>query len=244
MTALVKGMIQMPESQFNPNIPAQPVRFTHGAPHFAKALAGGRPVKIVAIGSSSTAGEGQIAPYPYRLKMALRAAYTDRAIHVVNKGAGGDEAPGERNRLHQDVIVERPSLVIWQIGTNAVWKGEDLGEVAAAIDDGLAMLARATPAMDVVLMDLQYAPAILTDDKIVAAERMVSLISDAAARAKVNVFRRFDLMRRWHVFERISFDRMIDPTDSDRLHQSDWSARRIGQALCDVIVDAVRSTQV
>src|SRR6476659_2461126 len=38
-----------------------------------------------------------------------------------------------------------------------------------------------------------------------------------------------------------SFDRMIDPSDSDRLHQSDWSAQRIGQTLCAVIVDAVES---
>jgi hypothetical protein len=45
------------------------------------------------------------------------------------------------------------------------------------------------------------------------------------------------LMRRWHEIERISFDRVIDPSDVDRLHQSDWSAQRIGQALCEVIWD-------
>jgi hypothetical protein len=35
-----------------------------------------------------------------------------------------------------------------------------------------------------------------------------------------------------------SFDRMIDPSDSDRLHQSDWSTQRIGKTLCEVIVEA------
>jgi hypothetical protein len=32
---------------------------------------------------------------------------------------------------------------------------------------------------------------------------------------------------------------MIDPTDPDRLHHSDWSAVRVGQALRDAIADGV-----
>ena len=160
-------------------------------------------------------------------------------IDVVNRGKGGDEAPGERGRLQTDVIDENPSLVIWQVGTNAVWKAYDLDAVAKAIDGGLKMLLGSRLQMDVVLMDLQYAPAILSDNRIEAAERMVAMIAEAAAaNPPVNLFRRFDLMRRWHEAERSSFDRMIDSSDSDRLHQSDWSAQRIGLALCEVIVDA------
>ena len=90
------------------------------------------PVKIVAIGSSSTAGEGGIAPYPCRLETALRDPnnwppngadrFKKRMIDVINRGVGGEEAPDERDRLERDVIDENPSLVIWQVGTNAVWK--------------------------------------------------------------------------------------------------------------------------
>jgi hypothetical protein len=165
-------------------------------------------------------------------------------IDVINRGIGGEEAPDERDRLQRDVIDEKPSLVIWQVGTNAVWKAYDLGKVAEAIDAGLKLLLGSRPEMDIVLMDLQYAPAILSGSRIDAAERMVKLIANAAAaNPPVNVFRRFDLMRRWHQVEKNSFDRMIDPTDVDRLHQSDWSAQRIGQALSEVIVSAaIRST--
>jgi lysophospholipase L1-like esterase len=203
----------------------------------------------VAIGSSSTAGEGGIAPYPCRLEAALRDPknwpsagsdqFKNRMIDVINRGKGGDEAPGEQARLQTDVIDENPSLVIWQVGTNAVWKACDLGAVAKAIDAGLKLLLSRRPQMDVVLMDLQYAPAILSENRIEAAKLMVTLIADAAAaNPPVNLFRRFDLMRWWHEVEKSSFDRMIDPSDSDRLHQSDWSAQRIGQALCEVIVEA------
>ena len=237
----------MSDQHPNPNIPAQPAALRHPLSNVAKWLNGSGPLKIVAIGSSSTAGEGGIVPYPFRLEMALRdpnnwQAARDkvdgRMIDVINRGKIGDEAPGELKRMDNDVIAEHPALVIWQVGTNAAWKGDDFGAVAAAIDSGLKRLLRTTT-IDVVLMDLQYAPAVLTKDKIEAARSMVSLISRAAdANPPVNVFRRFELMSRWHSDEKISFDRMIDPTDSDRLHMSDWAAQRIAQALCEVIVAA------
>jgi GDSL-like Lipase/Acylhydrolase family len=238
----------MPDQHPNSEIPAHHSSFKHPLSHFSDRFNDAGPVKIVAIGSSSTAGEGGIAPYPCRLELALRDPrswpegddkFKNRMIDVINRGKGGEEAPAERARLQEDVIDENPSLVIWQVGTNAVWKGFDLGEVAAAVDAGLKLLLSSRPGMDVVLMDLQYAPAILSDNRIKATERMIELISDAAAaNPPVNLFRRFDLMRRWHEIEKSSFDRMIDTSDADRLHQSDWSAQRIGQALCEVIVGA------
>ena len=96
--------------------------------------------------------------------------------------------------------------------------------------------------MDVVLIDPQYVPAMLLDDKAEVSARMVALISAAAEKANVNVFRRWALMRHWHVHNNIGFDRMIDPTDPDRLHQSDWSTLRIAQALRDAITKAPSAT--
>jgi len=48
------------------------IRFTYPLTHLAEALKRQRKVKIVAIGSSSTAGEGKIIPYPNRLEPLLR----------------------------------------------------------------------------------------------------------------------------------------------------------------------------
>jgi lysophospholipase L1-like esterase len=225
----------MPDQQPNRFIPAHADVFQYRLRNFANRLKGPGPIKIVAIGSSSTAGEGDIVPYTYRLETALRAKYPHRMIDVLNRGVSGQEAPDELARMRPDVIAEAPALVIWQIGTNAVWQqGHNLDDVAAAIEEGLRLLGREP--MDVVIMDLQYAPALLTDDKIDATRRMLSLIVQlAAAETTVNVFRRFNLMRNFHEIERNSFDRIIDPNDTDRLHQSDWSARRIGYELCEAI---------
>jgi hypothetical protein len=54
----------------------------------------------------------------------------------------------------------------------------------------------------------------------------------------VNVFKRFELMRRWHEIEKISFDRLVDPSDADRLHHSDWSVTRMAEALADMMIKA------
>jgi lysophospholipase L1-like esterase len=219
-------------------IPAQPAPFSHSMDRLAGRLAGVGAIKIAAIGSSTTAGERGIVPYPQRLESALRARYPGRHFDVLNRGVGGEEAPDELQRMQRDVIAERPSVVIWQVGTNAVWKKQSLKATAKAIRDGLGMLANAFT--DIVLMDLQYTPAVLVADKIEGAHEMERLIEDAAlgANVPVNIFRRFDLMRQWREVEEISFDRLVDPNDPDRLHHSDWSVIRVAEALADKIAEA------
>jgi hypothetical protein len=219
------------------NIPTELVRFKYPLPHLKEQLGGEGPVKIVAIGSSSTAGREDVLPYPCRLELDIRKKFVGRMIGVLNKGLGGQEAPDELNRFDRDVVAEGPSLVIWQVGTNAIFHGTpDPVEVAKAIARGLKRL-KDVP-IDVVLMDLQYTPAILFDEKVDAAARMVSLIASAAEDAKVNVFRRFALMRHWTVYDHIGLDQMTDLTDPDRLHQNDWSSNCVAKALCGAILDA------
>jgi lysophospholipase L1-like esterase len=147
-------------------IPVQPVAFQYPLPNFAQCLQSLGPAKVVALGSSTTAGEGGIVAYPSRLEALLRLKYPDLMIDVLNRGIGGQEAPAELKRLERDVIVEEPSLVIWQVGTNAVWQPPDqpppsLGETIEAVQQGVERLRKDGRA-DVILMDLQFVPALLT----------------------------------------------------------------------------------
>ena len=223
------------------DVPGEFVSFTYPLPHLAKALLGKAPVRIVAMGSSSTAGRADVVPYPHRLEMYLRAHYgaeqfPNLRIDVLNRGRGGEEAGDELLRFERDIFAERPSLVIWQVGTNAVFHGDKIGQVAADIATGLQRLRGKH--MDVVLIDPQYTPAMLFDGRADASERMVSLISAAAAKAKVNLFRRWALMRHWHVHNKVGFDRLFDPTDNDQLHQSDWSTLLVAKSLGDAMTRA------
>jgi hypothetical protein len=228
----------MSDDSMGCHIPADLIRFERPLFHLARRLNGAEPVNIVAIGSSSTAGEGTIAPYPGRLETALRARFRGRSINVVNQARGGEEAPEEFNRFDEDVISQAPSLTIWQVGTNAIFHdGYDLDDVAAAIEAGLKRLSGL--AMDVVLMDLQYAPALIGPGKIAGTESMVRLIANAAKKAGVNVFRRFALMRHWNRDCNIPIDQMINRNDGEHLHQSDWCTHCVAQALNALISDAV-----
>src|SRR5437879_5582980 len=91
---------QMLDQHPNSEIPAHHSPFEHVLSHFSDRFNVAGPVKIVAIGSSSTAGEGGIAPYPCRLELALRDPgswpegadkFKHRMIDVINRGKGGDE---------------------------------------------------------------------------------------------------------------------------------------------------------
>jgi acyl-CoA thioesterase-1 len=67
---------------------------------------------------------------------------------------------------------------------------------------------------------------------------MVSLISTAGESAdpKVNVFRRFELMKRW-TGEGIPLD-SLDDQGNDRLHTGKWATNCVAQALFEAIINA------
>ena len=180
-------------------------------------------------------GRGNIGPYPGRLLSFLQAEYPNAKITMVNQGIGGQEAPVEFQRFDTDVIAEKPDLVIWQVGTNAIWQSPNLNppppsfdETTSAIHDGLVKLRNQTQA-DVILMDLQYVPALLTPAKKDKAIAMVEAISELARDAGVNVFRRFAFMKGLYEVEQVSFDRMVDPADERQA-----ARQRLDHASCGV----------
>jgi hypothetical protein len=219
------------------DIPDSLVTLKEKLPHFFKALHDDRSVRIVAMGSSSTAGREDVVPYPARLEMYLRWQYQARfpelRLDVLNRGKGGEEAIEELKRFKTDIFDLTPALVIWQVGTNAVFHDYDLKKVDKAIHDGLKRLGG--HGFDVMLMDSQYTPAMLVDDKADASEQMMSLIAAAADKFKVNLFRRWALMRHWHIHNNVPLADMVDPGDPDKLHQNDWSTMQVSKALLTAI---------
>jgi acyl-CoA thioesterase I len=206
-----------------------------------------RKIKIVAIGSSSTAGEGSIFPFPFRLELALRNRYPGRMIDVLNRGIGGQEAPEEFSRFESDVIAEAPTMVIWQVGTNAIFHRTlyDPHAVAGTIATGVSLL-KSVPTTDVVLMDLQYVPALFEDDhgnkdpqKEKDTRLMVSLIADVAGAAEVNLFPRFALMETWCSEDGMAMADLIDPADGLKLHMNEWATQCMTTALDGAIGAAV-----
>jgi acyl-CoA thioesterase I len=203
----------------------------------AQRLGNGDPVKIIAIGSSSTAGAGASSrafSYPSRLEAELRTRFPPVPITVINRGMRGEEAPQMLARFARDVIAEKPDLVLWQVGSNAVLRGRDVAKVAEVIREGVGQLKAI--GSDVILIDPQFAPRVLEKAD---SEQMVAFIAVVAKRQNVDLFRRFAVMRYWREVRHVAFARSLAP---DGLHMNDWSYGCMANLLASAIADA--STRV
>ena len=118
----------------------------------------------MALGSSSTEGVGATRPehsYPSRLAVELRARLRAE-VRVLNRGVGGDAMGAMLSRIERDVVAAHPDLVVWQVGTNDVLHDDDAAEGAAILRHGVQRLKSA--GIDVILMDIQYAPEVLAHE--------------------------------------------------------------------------------
>jgi acyl-CoA thioesterase I len=187
---------------------------------------------ILAMGSSSTQGIGASSPtmsYPSRLEQDLREAFPTVAIKVVNHGRSGQDVGEESVRLNHDVVAEHPDLVIWQVGTNSLLRREDLGVEEQRLAQGIEQMKR--QGIDVVLMDLQYAPRVLARQSWSDMER---LIAGIARRERVGYFRRFEIMREWDQTGQLGPEALIGP---DGLHMTDVSYACLASRLATSLVD-------
>jgi len=219
-----------------PCLPAKRGAQTMGSlPHVAGKLAAGKPVVIVAFGSSSTQGYGSSSPeftYPNRLAAQLHRQYPGADITVLNHGVGGEDAPEMMKRLQTSVIDAKPDLVIWQVGTNAVLRNLDPAETANMVEDGVARIQAA--GADLVLVDPQYSPRVTEHGE--SAGKMVKLLGKVAALRNVGIFPRFEVMRQWHDQQALPIDSFVI---SDGLHMNDWGYACFAQLLGDDIIKSV-----
>jgi acyl-CoA thioesterase I len=163
-------------------------------PRTAARLKSSEPLKIVAIGSSSTVGLwvlASAATYPEVMRRELLRLRSNATIRVINSGRVGDTIQDNIARFERDVLAHRPDLVVWQLGTNdVVWGGRPNQLLKDTVTEGVKVL-KAAPA-DVVLMDLQYAPMVLASSYYTTIE---AIIADVAKQERVGLFSRFALMR-------------------------------------------------
>jgi len=105
----------------------------------------GKPVKLVVLGDSLSAGLGLSAAdaFPAKLQKALRDKGI--AVDIGNAGVSGDTASGGRDRLDWSVP-EGTQGVILELGANDALRGTDPSLTRAALSDILTRLkARGVP---------------------------------------------------------------------------------------------------
>jgi acyl-CoA thioesterase I len=215
------------------NVPREFARFNHPLRHTARRLAGGEPLVIVAVGSSSTAGAGASSPdasYPSRLAVELKQRFPGHDIKVLNRGVNGEETAQMMARFETGVIAAHPDLVLWQVGTNSVLRDFPLKPHSVLLREGIAQLKEA--GADVVLMDMQYVPRVLAKPETDGMEDQIAL---AAKEANVDLFDRFAIMRNWYEAQHLPFDTFVAP---DQLHMNDWGYACVAKLLAAAITEA------
>jgi hypothetical protein len=151
----------------------------------------GEPLTIVAIGSSSTAGAGRelarrelSEPACVELKQHVSRRHD---ITVLNRGINGEETDHMMARFDTDVIAAHPQLVLWQVGTNSVLRDRPLDTHSVQLLHQGIDRAQGDGA-DVVLIDPQFAPAVIakpeTPDMVeqiaLASKEKISICSAAS----------------------------------------------------------------
>jgi lysophospholipase L1-like esterase len=167
--------------------------------------------------------------------MRLEAAMPGVAIHVFNKGIGGQDAEEMAARMKTDVQPERAHLVVWQVGTNSAIGRVPLDRFAnrlrAGIDIGKSLGA------NFVLMNLQYVPAVvaLPDE-----EEYARVMAEVAEEKGAGLFRRFEIMRAWYK-DGMPYSQFVT---SDGLHLNDFGQKCIGKLLSTAIIDTIAPKQL
>jgi acyl-CoA thioesterase-1 len=103
------------------------------------AAAAAKPIKMVVLGDSLSAGLGLSAPaaFPQRLQKSLKDKGI--AVEMINAGVSGDTSSGGRDRLDWSVP-EGTDAVIVELGANDALRGIDPAVTRSALSDILRRL--------------------------------------------------------------------------------------------------------
>lgn len=185
-------------------------------------------IRVLAIGSSSTVGVGASAPaqnYPAQLESILERTFRGLDVVVVNRGVSGEAAAATAERLKTLVALEKPDLVLWQVGTNDALAHVPVDEFTATVRATLGWLKE--HAVDVALVGLQYTLKMSHDEHYKAIR--VALRDIATAE---NVL----LVRRYEAMEFLETAKHEELMSADDLHLNDLGYRCMAEHIARAVV--------
>ena len=100
--------------------------------------------------------------YSDLIEAILQKALRGTDVVMINRGISGELAADAAIRMKNEVALESPDLVLWQVGTNDALAYVPAHEFAATVKDQVAWLK--AHHVDVVLVGLQFAPEMLRDE--------------------------------------------------------------------------------
>ncbi len=157
-------------------------------PNVAAALKRGPILRILTMG----AAPGRVSSrgdYADLIEAMLEGALKGTDVIMIDRGVSGELAIDAAERMKNEVALERPDLVLWQVGTNDALAYVPVDEFAATVKEQIDWLK--AHKVDVVLVGLQFAPEMLRDAHYTLIR---DTLRDVAARENVIVIRFYEAM--------------------------------------------------
>lgn len=173
-------------------VPTNEIAAPAPLPNLVARLENSQPLRILAIGSSSTWGVGATSNrknYPSQLEGMLERVLKGVPIEMVNRGVSGETAATTADRLRMEAALIKPDLVLWQVGTNDAVQRLPVEQFERVVGKTVAVLKRKK--IDVVLVGLQYTPKYARDEHYFAIREALKRV---AADQNVLYVRRYQAM--------------------------------------------------
>jgi lysophospholipase L1-like esterase len=159
-------------------------------PNVAAALAGRKKLRILAFGAAPGRIGARGGGYTALIERMLERALKGTDIVMINRGVSGELAANAASRMKNEVALEEPDLVLWQVGTNDALASVPTDEFAFTVTAQLDWLK--AHKVDVVLVGLQFAKEMQRDAHYVDIRETLRRV---AAQENVIVIRFFEAMQ-------------------------------------------------
>lgn len=208
-------------------------------PQIADAIASGKPVPVLAVGSATTVGDhaegGQIVSFPQRMLTVLTAALPQAKFDLTVAGKRGLSAEEMLTLLKTALRERRYALVLWQTGTVEAVRRLRPDAFAAALEAGGKAVADA--GADLILIDPQFSRFLRSHADLDTYE---NAIQRAGARDGALLFRRFDLTRAWVLDGRIDPEHAAKTT---RIEAATTLNRCVGEVLAAFVLNGAKAAR-
>jgi lysophospholipase L1-like esterase len=159
-------------------------------PNVAAALAQRKILRILTMGAAPGRVTARGGGYTELIEAMLENALKGVDVVMINRGVSGELAANAVQRMKNEVALDEPDLVLWQVGTNDALAYVGADEFAATIKDQIGWLK--AHKVDVVLVGLQFAPQMLRDSHYIEIRDTLRRV---AVQENVIVVRFFEAMQ-------------------------------------------------
>lgn len=162
-------------------------------PVLSRKIRAGQAVKVCLFGSSTLEGIGASAPehgFPAVFERHFSACVPG-GLTIIPRGIGGDDAQAMHERV-QDILDTRSDLIIWQGGTNDVWRDRTTDEFMGLTREDLLSLRE--NGADLAMISQQWCPMLEEAPEFPA---FLSAVQTVAQELNIPLYDRCNAMKKW-----------------------------------------------